>query len=367
MADIKEFQIGSNVYQFKDEAARNSISALQAAVGSPLVANLAADMTDTTKVYVYTGSETGYTAGHWYYHNGSAWTDGGTYQSQGIGANSVTGAKISDTIRSTLMAFLQNVAMSTPNGQLLYQAVYNAFYDVAIEYIAVVFDQGNNVIYDTDSLDDLKQYLTVTAHFEDDSELIVSNYTLSGTLTEGTNTITVAYGGKTTTFNVTVLEYPYRTLVASDVVSHVGYTSYALNNGSITASAVTTFSVLALASAVTAFKFTPNKVYAHTEDHYITVIFASDGNGNYYGTDGSDIYKFTLASSKYNAAIDSEFSTLTKTGVLNDDTPKTITLNNGVLTLTGGNGSITLTNANMIGLWGSKPNYMLPLNAEVNK
>jgi hypothetical protein len=36
-------------------------------------------MTDTSKLYVYTGSESGYTAGHWYYYNGSAWTDGGLY------------------------------------------------------------------------------------------------------------------------------------------------------------------------------------------------------------------------------------------------------------------------------------------------
>lgn len=43
------------------------------------VANTAAQMVDTTKIYVYTGSETGYNFGHWYYYNGSAWTDGGVY------------------------------------------------------------------------------------------------------------------------------------------------------------------------------------------------------------------------------------------------------------------------------------------------
>ena len=34
-------------------------------VGSPLTASTAAGMTDTDKIYVYTGSETGMTAGHW--------------------------------------------------------------------------------------------------------------------------------------------------------------------------------------------------------------------------------------------------------------------------------------------------------------
>lgn len=46
---------------------------------SPLVASTAAGMTDRTKVYVYVGSETGYTSGNWYYYNGSAWVSGGVY------------------------------------------------------------------------------------------------------------------------------------------------------------------------------------------------------------------------------------------------------------------------------------------------
>ena len=60
------------------EAARSN------AYGSPLTASAAADMIDTAKVYVYTGDETGYAAGHWYYYNGSAWADGGVYNSIAI-------------------------------------------------------------------------------------------------------------------------------------------------------------------------------------------------------------------------------------------------------------------------------------------
>ena len=59
-------------------------SAKSAAYGSPLTANTAADMTDQNRVYVYTGSETGYTAGHWYYYDGSAWTDGGVYNAVAV-------------------------------------------------------------------------------------------------------------------------------------------------------------------------------------------------------------------------------------------------------------------------------------------
>ena len=63
-----------------------ALSAQQAAayVGAPLTATTAAGMTDHTKVYVYTGSEAGYTSGHWYYWNGTAWADGGVYNAVAV-------------------------------------------------------------------------------------------------------------------------------------------------------------------------------------------------------------------------------------------------------------------------------------------
>ena len=63
---------------------QSSVNALKSAVGSPLVAATAAAMTNTSKIYVYTGSESGYTAGNWYYYNGSAWTSGGVYNSTAL-------------------------------------------------------------------------------------------------------------------------------------------------------------------------------------------------------------------------------------------------------------------------------------------
>lgn len=57
------------------------IAQLQSLVGSPLVASTASEMTDHNKIYVYTGSESGYTNGNWYYWDGSAWASGGVYNS----------------------------------------------------------------------------------------------------------------------------------------------------------------------------------------------------------------------------------------------------------------------------------------------
>ena len=60
---------------------------VRAGVQPPFVASEAADMTDTGQTYIYAGDETGYTFGHWYYWNGSAWTDGGAYQAAAADEN----------------------------------------------------------------------------------------------------------------------------------------------------------------------------------------------------------------------------------------------------------------------------------------
>lgn len=59
-------------------------SAIMGQIGAPYIATTAAGMTDKTRVYVYQGSEYGYTSGNWYYWNGSAWTSGGTYNSAAV-------------------------------------------------------------------------------------------------------------------------------------------------------------------------------------------------------------------------------------------------------------------------------------------
>ena len=75
-----------------------------------------------------------------------------------------------------------------------------------LESITAVYSQGSKVIYPTTSLNSLKSDLVVTANYSDGSQETITDYTLSGTLTVGTSTITVTYNSKTTTFNVTVTE-----------------------------------------------------------------------------------------------------------------------------------------------------------------
>lgn len=79
---VKAAQI--TALQNADTAMDERITEIQAAVGSPLTAATVSAMTDTSKIYVYTGSESGMTAGNWYYYNGTQWVSGGVYNSVAI-------------------------------------------------------------------------------------------------------------------------------------------------------------------------------------------------------------------------------------------------------------------------------------------
>lgn len=57
------------------------VEQMKAAIGTPLTANTAEAMIDQGKIYVYTGNQTGYTFGNWYYYDGSEWVSGGVYNS----------------------------------------------------------------------------------------------------------------------------------------------------------------------------------------------------------------------------------------------------------------------------------------------
>lgn len=85
--------------------------------------------------------------------------------------------------------------------------------------ITATFTQGDAVIKTTDGLDILRGYLRVVATYSDLSEATVTDYTLSGELTEGTSTITVSYGTATTTFTVNVtLDDGSVTVALGDVI-----------------------------------------------------------------------------------------------------------------------------------------------------
>lgn len=125
------------------------------------------------------------------------------------------GGGLTEDIKAALMDCFNHVAWSGTSGQEYIDALEAALYPpVTLEYITAVYNQTHPV-YTDDTLVVLKDDLLVYAHYSNDTEL-VTDYTLSGTLSVGTSTITVTFGGKTATFTTTV--------TSSDVPLPSGYT-----------------------------------------------------------------------------------------------------------------------------------------------
>ena len=226
--------------------------------GTPTVVDAKADMTEHDKIYILSSD------GKWYYYSAtqSDWVVGGTYggvptdttltiSGSAADAKAVgdaidalddrvtaleSGTGLTADIKSALLACFAHVAWVDEDGQDYYDALDLALNPPAnLVSISAVYTQSGTV-YDTASLDDLKSDLVVTAHYSDSTSAVVTTYTLSGTLTEGTSTITVAYGGKTTTFNVTVTSHLILTHnwdFKTSLVDTVGEVTAVCNNCSL--------------------------------------------------------------------------------------------------------------------------------------
>jgi hypothetical protein len=112
---------------------------------------------------------------------------------------------LSQDARAALLACIEHVWWTDGHGREYYNSLQVALYpDTGLVSITAVFTQGSAVIYQTTPLNDLKAYLVVTGHYNNGTTKVITDYSLSGTLTVGTSTLTVNVNGKTTTFTVTV-------------------------------------------------------------------------------------------------------------------------------------------------------------------
>lgn len=146
-----------------------------------------------------------------------------------------SGSGLTEDIKTALMSLVNHLAWDDddPTGQTYITALYNALYPPAdLVSISAVYTQSG-VVYDTDSLNSLKSDLVVTAHMSDQTSQSIVGYSLVGTLTVGTSTITVSYSGKTTTFNVTVTkEWDYEWSYTDGVMPEdKGFTAAQSENG----------------------------------------------------------------------------------------------------------------------------------------
>lgn len=123
---------------------------IQAAYGAPRVAATAAAMTDHSLIYVYTGNESGYTNGNWYYWNGSAWASGGVYNSAAITVDTALSPTSTNPVQNKV---IQNSIRSINQGLFIMQEDIDAAEVSALlhaEEIAgttqtITFDAAGNV------------------------------------------------------------------------------------------------------------------------------------------------------------------------------------------------------------------------------
>lgn len=116
------------------------------------------------------------------------------------------GQGMSIAMQEAILLLARKVGYIDSSGADVYQALQDAIFNTAspasVVSITAVLNTRGNAIYRGASLDSLRQYLTVTATYDDQSQRAVTAYYLSGAIFVGENTITVTYDGKTTTFVV---------------------------------------------------------------------------------------------------------------------------------------------------------------------
>lgn len=142
------------------------------------------------------------------------------------------GGELSDEVKQAILDAFEQVAWVTNQGQTYYNALAELFFPPkTLTSITAVYTQSGTV-YDDASLDSLKANLVVTAHYDDNTSAVISSgYTLSGTLSAGTSTVTVTYQSKTTTFSVTVTARPtVANITATYTQSGTVYTTDSLDS-----------------------------------------------------------------------------------------------------------------------------------------
>lgn len=225
----------------KEDLQKVPWSAIMGQIGAPYIATTVAGMTDKTRVYVYQGSESGYTSGNWYYWNGSAWTSGGTYNSAAVDTDKTltqsdkpadsaivgkeigslkesideiknSGTGLSNTAKNLLIAILKN-AVYTVNQKTNIEALENALSTQNTPTDAWSIVQNLTYVTSTNTAFNVKKGESYTT-----SLVANTNYTI--------NSVTVVMGG----VDITNTAYNNGVITINSVTGNVTITAVAKKN-----------------------------------------------------------------------------------------------------------------------------------------
>lgn len=121
------------------------------------------------------------------------------------GTNYPLDVGMKDSLKEALMFLAENCGWkNSAVGLQGYNLLNSALNDVALLSITATVNQTDNDVYLNTPLNDLKRFITVVARYEDGTNVETVAYSISGTLTAGTNTLTISYGGKTAEVQIAV-------------------------------------------------------------------------------------------------------------------------------------------------------------------
>lgn len=112
-----------------------------------------------------------------------------------------------DVPLSELTIYVPKGSLSAYQGATNWSTYASYMQEDNISSVSCTYTQSGTV-YNTDDIDILRDDLVVTVNYDDNTSETITNYLLTGKLFVGTSTITVTYGGKTTTFTITVTANP---------------------------------------------------------------------------------------------------------------------------------------------------------------
>ena len=257
-----------------DTAKAEAVAQLATAGG--VIARTASQMTEPDQVYIYVGSESGYSTGYWYYNNGTNWIPGGQYGGaitdstltiEGRAADAAavrqlingisealddkadsadidgldqrvtaleeggSGSGITAAVKNALLALFRNVVYAGANGQALYDDLYDAFYDVTairLDNYSLVFTTAGDTAQITATT--VPAGGTVTWASSDTSVATVDQTGLVTSVGYGSAVITATSGSASASCSITVSQVTLLSITANYTQSGRVYPSTALDS-----------------------------------------------------------------------------------------------------------------------------------------